>query len=223
MPRKVDHGQRRREITAALARITVKGGLEAATFRQVAAEAGVSVNLVQYYFGTKDELLLAAQRHVAERVGRRFRAGRLAVGEDAPPRDTIRAGLGVFLPRDAESRESTLLFVAFFVAALTNPTLYRPEAREVPDRLHGFLDRLHGFLADQIRRARAAGEVSQGVDPEREATILTLLAAGLGQSILGGIHTPDAAADLVDYALARLFGPDASAASRHGPGLTNIH
>jgi hypothetical protein len=132
------------------------------------------------------------------------------VGEDAPPRDTIRAGLGVFLPRDAESRETTLLFVAFFVAALTNPTLYRPEAREVPDRLHG-------FLAEQIRRARAAGEVSHGVDPEREATILALLAAGLGQSILGGIHTPDAAADLVDYALARLFGPDASAAPRHVP------
>ncbi|MGH9236254.1 MAG: TetR/AcrR family transcriptional regulator [Acidimicrobiales bacterium] len=216
MPRKVDHGQRRREITAALARITVKGGLEAATFRQVAAEARVSVNLVQYYFGSKDELLLAAQRHVAERVGRRFRAARLAVGEDAPPSDTIRAGLGVFLPRDAESRETTLLFVAFFVAALTNPTLYRPEAREVPDRLHG-------FLAEQIRRARAAGEVSHGVDPEREATILALLAAGLGQSILGGIHTPDAAADLVDYALTRLFGPDASAASRRGPNLTNIH
>jgi AcrR family transcriptional regulator len=200
MPRRVDHGERRREITDALARITVNGGLEAATFRQVAAEAGVSVNLVQYYFGTKAELLLAAHRHAGERVGRRFRAARLAVGDDAPPRETIRAGLGVFLPRDAESRESMLLFVAFFVAALTNPTLYRPEAREVPDRLHA-------FLADQIRRARAAGEVAPGIDPDREATILSLLAAGLGQSILAGIHTPDAAADLVDYALSRLFRP----------------
>jgi AcrR family transcriptional regulator len=156
------------------------------------------VNLVQYYFGTKDELLLAAQRHVAERVGRRFRAARLAVGEDAPPRVTIRAGLDVFLPRDAESRESMLLFVAFFVAALTNPSLYRPEAREVPDKLHG-------FLAEQIRRAVAMGEVSAAVDPDREASILSLLAAGLGQSVLGGIHTPDAASGLVDYALARLF------------------
>jgi AcrR family transcriptional regulator len=199
VPKRVDHGRRRREITDALARITVKGGLEAASFRQVAAEAGVSVNLVQYYFGTKDELLLAAQRHVAERVGRRFRAARLAVGEDAPPREVIRAVLGVFLPRDDESRESTLLFVAFFVASLTNPTLYRPEARDVPDRLHR-------FLADHIRRAQEAGGVAAGIDPDHEATILSLLAAGLGQSILGGIHTADTAAELVDYTLDRIFG-----------------
>jgi TetR/AcrR family transcriptional repressor of bet genes len=198
MPKKVDHAQRRREITGALARITVKGGLEAATFRQVAAEAGVSVNLVQYYFGTKAGLLLAAQHHVAERVGTRFRAARLAVGEDAAPRETIRATLAVFLPRDAESRESTLLFVAFYVASLTNPALHRPEARDVPDRLHG-------FLAEQIRRAQAAGEVADGIDPDHEATMLALLVAGLGQSILGGIHTADTAADLVDYSLARLF------------------
>ena len=59
---------RRRQITDAVCRITVKGGLAAATFREVAAEAGVSVRLVQYYFGTKDELLLATQRHVAERA-----------------------------------------------------------------------------------------------------------------------------------------------------------
>lgn len=200
MPKRVDHERRRREITDALARITVKGGLEAATFRQVAAEAGVSVNLVQYYFGTKDELLLAAQRHVAERVGKRFRAARLAVGEDAPAQETIRATLGVFLPRDEQSRESTLLFIAFYVASLTNPTLFRPEARDVPDALHG-------FLAEHIRQAQATGDVVDGVDPDHEATILALMVAGLGQSILGGIHSPDAAADLVDYALTRIFHP----------------
>ena len=36
---------------------------------------------------------------------------------------------------------------------------------------------------------------------------LSLLVAGLGQSILGGILTPDAAAELVEYGLARLFEP----------------
>ena len=51
MPRRVDHEARRRQITDAVVRLTVKGGLPAATFREVAAEAGVSVRLVQYYFG----------------------------------------------------------------------------------------------------------------------------------------------------------------------------
>src|SRR5437870_1208569 len=65
MPKRVDHEERRREIVEAVIRITLKGGLTAATVREVAAEAGVSVRLVQYYFGSKDALLLATQQHLA--------------------------------------------------------------------------------------------------------------------------------------------------------------
>ena len=72
MPKRVDHELRRRQITDAVCRITVKGGLASATFREVAAEAGVSVRLVQYYFGTKDELMLSTQRHVARRATARI-------------------------------------------------------------------------------------------------------------------------------------------------------
>ncbi len=91
MPRRVDHAARRREITDAVIRITLKGGLTAATFREVAAEAGVSVRLVQYYFGSKDELLLATQRHVAERSIERLRTW-VAATDGSP-----RAWLGAFM------------------------------------------------------------------------------------------------------------------------------
>ena len=47
MPKRVDHDVRRRQITDAVCRITVRGGVGAATFREVAAEAGVSVRLVE--------------------------------------------------------------------------------------------------------------------------------------------------------------------------------
>ncbi|MGE2771299.1 TetR family transcriptional regulator [Rhodococcus sp. 1.20] len=55
MPRLVDHEVRQREITDAVRRVIVDGGLAAVTFQSVAAEAGISVRLVQYYFGTKRE------------------------------------------------------------------------------------------------------------------------------------------------------------------------
>ena len=42
--------------------------------REVAAEAGVSLRLVQYYFGTKEELLLAAMQHLAVQFGGRTQA-----------------------------------------------------------------------------------------------------------------------------------------------------
>src|SRR4051812_1901466 len=89
MPKRGDHRQRRRQITDAVVTITLKGGLTAATFREVAAEAGVSVRLVQYYFGSKDELLLATQRHVAERSIERLRAW--VIESDGSPRGWLRA------------------------------------------------------------------------------------------------------------------------------------
>ena len=99
----MDHEVRKREITDAVVRITVKGGLASATFREVAAEAGVSVRLVQYYFGTKDQLLLETQRHVAERSVRRIR--RLHSGVPDRPRDVLRTVMRSFIPVDDESRE----------------------------------------------------------------------------------------------------------------------
>ena len=86
----MDHDVRKRQITDAVVRITVKGGLASATFREVAAEAGVSVRLVQYYFGTKDQLLLETQRHVAERSVARIRRLRAEDERQAarrPPHD----------------------------------------------------------------------------------------------------------------------------------------
>src|SRR5438105_12371927 len=111
MPRRVDHEARRRQITDAVVRLTVKGGLPAATFREVAAEAGVSVRLVQYYFGTKDQLLLTALRHVAERTAARISTNVAAAGGD--PKASVRAILASFIPTDRQSREAMLLFIAF--------------------------------------------------------------------------------------------------------------
>ena len=65
MPRKVDHAERRRELLEALWRVVERAGLAAVSYRDVAAEAGVSVRLVQYYFPTKAELLADALELVA--------------------------------------------------------------------------------------------------------------------------------------------------------------
>src|SRR5215472_14382662 len=125
MPKRVDHDARRREIADAVERIAVRGGLNAATFREVAGEAGVSVRLVQYYFGTKDELLLATQRHVAERSVRRIQA-RVAASEGSPAA-WLRACMGAFIPTDDESRVAILMYVALHTESLVHPELARSE------------------------------------------------------------------------------------------------
>jgi TetR/AcrR family transcriptional regulator, transcriptional repressor of bet genes len=192
MPRRVDHEQRKREITGAVCRITVKGGLNSATFREVAAEAGVSVRLIQYYFGTKDQLLLSTQQHVAERATARL-TQRVAA-TDGTPRAVLRAALTSFVPTDDESREATLMFVALHTASLLDPTLARREARAVPRALHA-------MVARQLRRAR----LPKHADPDMEASILVAAVPSIAQAVLDGAYTADDAIAVIDYALSRLL------------------
>jgi AcrR family transcriptional regulator len=190
VPKRVDHGLRRRQITDAVCRITVKGGLAAATFREVAAEAGVSVRLVQYYFGTKAELMLSTQRHVAERAS--ARAMRMVAEAEDTPRDGLRAILGSFIPTDEASRENMLVFVALHTASLVDPSLAREETRQVPDALRAGVE----------RRLREAG-LREGVDAALEAVILVSITPSLAQAVLDGMSTPEAALQVIDYAIDR--------------------
>ena len=197
MPKRVDHEARKRQITGAVVRITVKGGLQAATFREVAAEAGVSVRLVQYYFGTKDQLLLDTQRHVAERSVARIR--RLREGASDEPRVVLRTIMRSFIPVDDESRDAMLMFVALFTASLLDPVLKRSEAHEVP----ASMSRVY---ADLLRQER----LRAGVEPELGARVLLMLVTGLSQAVLDGQLTVDEAFATIDYELARVLKPPAA-------------
>jgi len=188
MPNRVDHGLRRRQIADAVCRITVRGGLGAATFREVAAEAGVSVRLVQYYFGSKDELMLATQRRVSERAVARIQACPAAADT---PREVLLAVLGSFIPTDEESREIMLLFVALHTATLVDRTLARPEAQAIPRSLHD-------TIATQLARADLGGRPA-----DAEAAILAGLVPSLAQSVLDGLETPERALAVLAYAVDR--------------------
>lgn len=190
MPKRVDHALRRRQIVDAVCRITLRGGLAAATFREVAAEAGVSVRLVQYYFGTKDQLLLSTHQHVAERATKRITERVAATGDT--PRAALRALLGSFIPTDDESRETMLLFAALHTAALVDPSLARDESLAVPRSLHAAITR-------HLRR----GKLRPGADPNMEAAILAGLTPSLAQAVLDGLQTPEEANQILDYALDR--------------------
>ena len=190
MPRKVDHQARRRQITDAVCRLTVKGGLQAATFREIAAEAGVSVRLVQYYFGTKDEVMLVTQRHVAERAS--ARAVAMVAASDGTPRGELRALLGSFIPTDNASRENMLVFVALHTAGLVEPSLARAEALDVPNALQS-------GVRERLKKAR----LRNGVDPELEASVLVSIVPSLAQAVLDGSQAPRQAFKVLDYAIDR--------------------
>jgi AcrR family transcriptional regulator len=198
VPKRVDHEERRRQIVRALWRITERGGLGAVSFREVAAEAGVSVRLVQYYFGTKAELLREANRQALQTMGARIAQRVLAAMDGAAsPRTVVATIAREFLPSDDESRRAMLLYYAFYTAQMTDPALRG--AGEVPQ---GFID----LVADQIRRAQHDGTVAANVHPELEAALLLAVIPAASSGVLTGYGTLDQATALVDYAVDRIFG-----------------
>ena len=96
--------------------------LEDVSLRKVAAEAGVSLRLVQYYFGTRDDLLLGALEILNADTGDGDRAG-TGPDEDATPREVLRAMLVGMLPVDDGRRTRYLVHLAYFVRSLSDPGL----------------------------------------------------------------------------------------------------
>jgi AcrR family transcriptional regulator len=201
VPKRVDHEERRRQIADALVRTAATRGLHATGMREVAAEAGVSLRLVQYYFGTKEELLLAAMQYLAAGFAERglARIRRISeTGGPASPRDVIAAILTEGLPADDERRTFTVLYTAYFALSLTDPALaIAPLIRNS--------DAVVTVVAAQLRAAQAAGDTPAHLDPDTEAISLLAMSAGLGTSVLGGHSSPEQAQAVIDYHLDRLF------------------
>ena len=212
MPRRVDHQERRRQIADALVRTAAVRGLHATGMREVAAEAGVSLRLVQYYFGTKAELLLAAMQQLAAQFSDRAlaRIQRMKEpGSPARPRDVIAAILTEALPADDERRTFTLVYTAYLALSLTDPELaISPLARNSSI--------VSDVIAAQLRAAQAAGDMPGHLDPDLEAVTLLTMSAGLGTSVMAGQSSATQAQAVIDYHLHRLF-PAASPASRRAP------
>ena len=212
MPKRVDHEERRRQIADALLRTAAERGLHATGMREVAAEAGVSLRLVQYYFGTKEELLLAAMQHLAAQFGDRVLARIRRIKETespASPRDVIAAILTEALPADDERRTFIVLYTAYFALSLTDPALaIAPLVRNSAA--------VTDVVAAQLRAAQAAGDAPAHLDPDLEAVSLLAMGAGLGTSVLGGQSSPAEAQAVIDYHLYRLF-PASRPALRRAP------
>ncbi|QLY29064.1 TetR/AcrR family transcriptional regulator [Nocardia huaxiensis] len=196
MPRLVDHDQRRREITTVARRVIAQGGLDAATFQSIAAAAGISVRLIQYYFGTKADLLDATFRAVIENGGVRMAQRLGALGENPDPRDFVRAVATVVMPLDDEGHEDCLVLAAFHAAALEGSGL-SVEERVGPVRW------LIDAFAAQIRRYRD-GKASDTA--ELDAQLIVVSVTGITQGVLGGAATREQAEQLLDRLLDRTMG-----------------
>ena len=173
MPKVVDHAQRRRELVAATWAVVAAEGIEAATVRRIAEEAGCTTGRITHYFADKEEVLVAALRQVHRAAGKRMLA---AIGERSGLA-ALRAVLAEALPLDEERILEWRVWLAFWGSAATSTSL-QAEQHERYREWRGLL-----------KRVLATAQLSAGIDLDRLVDQIVALVDGFGiQGVLDPQH-----------------------------------
>ncbi|MFJ8162832.1 TetR/AcrR family transcriptional regulator [Streptomyces sp. NPDC096136] len=179
MPKYVDPEARRRDVVDALFRVVVRDGLQRASLRAVADEAGLNIGSLRHYFAGQQELMDFAMQSMLDRLGARLLRRVEEIGElgGHPRPEQLRLAvelLAELLPLDEVRRAEVAVFLDFSTAARTSPEfagLARRTAvgaRELVRRVLGRLD--------------ACGALRAGLDLGAETERLTALLDGLGMT-----------------------------------------
>lgn len=189
-------GTRRALVLAACARIATDG-FEGLRTRDVAADAGVNVSTLHYYFPTKDALIHAAVRHTTA-------AFAATLSNRGTPADQLRGhleGLRHLLKTD---QELWAVSSEFALRAARDETI-AAMARQADDQWFGFL---RGLIARGIEQ----GCLDAALQPESVAA--TLIAAIRGLSMPpGGALRPERIDQTIDQ-LERWLGLDVAASTQ---------
>ena len=151
MPKIVDHDERRLELVDATWRIIARQGLESATMREIATEAGFANGALKPYFPTKDTLLEFAFSHVFNRTNQRI--ARVTEGKSGI--EALRAFCLEVLPLDEERVNEAKIVIPFWQKAIND----RRKAAIHQESMDEWLVSIRRFLAE----ARDAGDVAADV------------------------------------------------------------
>jgi DNA-binding transcriptional regulator YbjK len=119
VPRLIDTDSRRQGIAEAAWRLIQRAGLDAASVRGVAKEAGLSAGSLRHVFATQAELLAFAMAALGERATERL----AALAPAATPLDGATDALAQLIPLDDERRREAEVWLAFVTRARVDPEL----------------------------------------------------------------------------------------------------
>ncbi|WP_022890811.1 TetR/AcrR family transcriptional regulator [Agromyces italicus] len=166
MPKVIDHDQRRREIIDVTWGLIVKGGIEAATMREIAAEAGFANGALKHYFPGKDEIIEGAYERSLNRLGDilvEAMAGKHGL-------DGLRTMMTVTMPIDDEDVTAGKVLLSFWERAAFNDELHASYRKHLTVWREG--------LEQYLREGREAGEIITEVPDEQLIDEIVLVNAG---------------------------------------------
>lgn len=165
MPKIVDPDQRRRHIVDAVERLIVRSGVESASLRNVADEAGLNVGSVRHYVDSQEAMLVAAYGSLVEGFTRRLEATIVAAATSgADPFAQVMEVLGQTLPLDEERRREVVIYFAFAEASRTIVSL-QPHTHDLVEGLRYVCSQSleHLGVPEDGRRAIALASLIDGL------------------------------------------------------------
>lgn len=172
MPKIVDHEAQRKIVADAAIRVIQEHGLEHATVRNIAKEAGLSVGSMRHYFATQAELFTFCMNLFAERVQKRVEALQMSgsVLQD------MKNLLLQFLPLDEDRMMEMEVWFSF-----TAKLLVYPELKKLSDQMHQGMYRSVQWVIQELQKQ---GMTHPELDAEMEIEKLYALVDGLAIHML---------------------------------------
>ena len=195
-------GRRKGAVLDAAGRVIASRGADATRFTDVAAESGVPVSSLQYYFGSREDLLVAAFRHASSTETGALEA---SLADRADPWDRLsyivaRALAGY----EEEQAKAGRLWIESWHVGIRDSEMRADALRDYAE--------WRRLVADAVRLGIETGRFTTTLSPERLAILTIGLVDGLGISLALGDPelTVQAAVDDVLTTLAALLRTDRS-------------
>ncbi len=177
---------RQTSIIEAVWQVILVRGITAVSLRSVASAAGVSVGLIQHYYGSKDVLVRASAHAMIEQAAARYSAARESGGD---PIDHL---VIYAIPTSTRARDAVLVWHAYLAATVADDG-----------------------LAEVLRTAKRGQEreltrcLAERIDPERaplSARSLIALADGLAARVITGDLDGGEALEVARAATTQILG-----------------
>lgn len=167
MPKVVKHEQKRKLIAESAWNIIETEGIEKASIRRVAAEAGMSSGALRYYFSTKDEMLLFIIDYFLDEGKKRSEQKEWS----NDPLQAVEDVLLELVPIDEQKKIETNVWWIFALRSLTSEALKEKK----DEMITGTYELVNSMIEILVQK----GLLSDVINVELETSRLSALIEGL--------------------------------------------
>jgi AcrR family transcriptional regulator len=163
-------GRRKTAVLEAACRVIAERGADATRFADVAAESGVPVSTLQYYFGSREDLLVAAFRHASSEE---ISALEAEIGAIDDPWDQLETILTRSLTGyEPQTPDAGRLWIESWHFGIRDPEMRADALRDNTAWRH--------LVAGVVRRGVERGTFSGRYDADKVAVLAVAAADGMG-------------------------------------------